>query len=129
MTTLYTVDIGDYSDRRTIGIVDETKKAIIESTGSLDGIKLTHSVRITPFRLNNLAEMPAGYTPYEVQMYMDDGKAQVYEASLYEYLGRDEYDFTNELEMIRHVVAESEEHAVKIVNEERARIKAGGVGV
>lgn len=127
MTTLYTVDIGDYSDRKTIAIIDKHQKEIIERDGLLDGYTEVNNVRITPFELNEVRQMPAGHWPYTVKMYIDTGEVQyAEEACHYEFLDPKYYRVEHETEMdfIRTVAATDEKHAVKIVNEMRAQWKA-----
>lgn len=128
MTTLYTIDIGDYSDRRTIAIVDKHQKEIIEQHGLLDGFTETYTVRITPFELNKVTPCPAGYTAWRVSMYIKDGKVQnVCDKRLYALLDthdRDYYNYESDMDFVRTVAATSEEHAVKIVNEMRTIWKA-----
>ena len=118
---LYAVTQGVYSDHRVIGIVDDKDDAAKNLEGMDD-------IGFQEFEVNALKSLPAGYKAYEVKMYIDNGEVSYVDpvCSIAEYLFPDDWNanWENELEIQRVVAATSEEHAVKIVNEMRAQLKA-----
>lgn len=118
---LWIVEVGKYSDRRVIGVVSDP------SGVDLSGVD---DVRFSEFVIDEVEDIPAGYKPYTVRMSMSDGEVlDVYEDNMSAYLMQDEwsYNWYNEIDIQAIVIAESEEHAIKIVNERRAQLKASGI--
>lgn len=114
---VYVITQGIYSDKKVIGVVS--------SLEGREGLLAISEVRSMEFELDNIPDVPPGYKIFTVEMKMDGKVIDVEQAT--KLPEEDDWRVgTFEDQLWRVVFAESEEHAVKIVNEERVQLIASG---
>jgi hypothetical protein len=122
MGTIYIVTAGEYSDYHVVSVFDSRDKAesFVEYYNDNDNWS---EAGIEEYELNEHADqVQKGYNYYFVRMQMDGNTKEICKdtpSNIDNFLSR---DLNNNI--IDHVWAKDEEHAIKIVNERRIQEKA-----
>jgi hypothetical protein len=109
---------GRYSEMKVVGVVTLDKIPDVEELQR-------NEMHFQVMSLNEYTPIPDGWRPYYITMARDGQVEQVYEDNLSTYFDRNNTSgyitWEQHERFSRCVLATSEKHAVKIVNEERAQ--------